>query len=83
PSTSCSLQAPPPTDAAGDFTGRSFDLVAMTNAANAVHADGGIFLGKTMQSVLFVMLMLGFLVKLPAAPFHTWLPDAHVQAPTG
>ena len=30
-----------------------------------------------------LMLMLGFLVKLPAAPFHTWLPDAHVQAPTG
>jgi len=42
-----------------------------------------VFLGKTMQAVLFVMLMLGFLVKLPAAPFHTWLPDAHVQAPTG
>ena len=29
------------------------------------------------------MLMIGFLVKLPAVPFHTWLPDAHVQAPTG
>ena len=71
------------TGAAGDFTGRSFDLVALTSIANDVHANGGIFLGKTMQSVLFVMLMLGFLVKLPAAPFHTWLPDAHVQAPTG
>ena len=36
-----------------------------------------------MQKVLFVMLMLGFLVKLPSVPFHTRLPDAHVQAPTG
>jgi NADH-quinone oxidoreductase subunit M len=27
-------------------------------------------------------LLIGFLIKLPAAPFHTWLPDAHVEAPT-
>ena len=40
-------------------------------------------LGEKMQKILFVMLMIGFLVKLPAVPFHTWLPDAHVQAPTG
>ena len=31
-------------------------------------------------SVLF--LMVGFLIKLPSFPFHTWLPDAHVEAPT-
>ena len=36
-----------------------------------------------MQKIIFAMLMLGFLVKLPAVPFHTLLPDAHVQAPTG
>jgi proton-translocating NADH-quinone oxidoreductase chain M len=30
----------------------------------------------------FVMLAIGFLVKLPSVPVHTWLPDAHVQAPT-
>ena len=40
------------------------------------------YLGVNIQKVLFAMLMLGFLVKLPAVPFHTWLPDAHVQAPT-
>ncbi len=33
-------------------------------------------------SVVFWLLMMGFLVKLPAFPFHTWLPDAHVEAPT-
>jgi NADH-quinone oxidoreductase subunit M len=30
----------------------------------------------------FVLLFLGFAVKVPVVPFHTWLPDAHVQAPT-
>src|SRR6185369_3562689 len=30
----------------------------------------------------FVLLMIGFLIKVPAVPFHTWLPDAHVEAPT-
>ncbi|HSZ72184.1 MAG TPA: proton-conducting transporter membrane subunit, partial [Cytophagaceae bacterium] len=30
-----------------------------------------------------LLLVVGFLIKLPSFPFHTWLPDAHVQAPTG
>ena len=30
----------------------------------------------------FCLLVVGFLVKLPSVPLHTWLPDAHVQAPT-
>ncbi len=36
----------------------------------------------TAAKTLFVLLMVGFLVKLPAVPLHTWLPDAHVEAPT-
>ena len=31
---------------------------------------------------IYIMLLLGFLVKLPVWPFHTWLPDAHTDAPT-
>lgn len=30
----------------------------------------------------FILLMIGFAIKLPVVPFHTWLPDAHVEAPT-
>ena len=30
----------------------------------------------------FLLLFVGFIIKLPAVPFHTWLPDAHVEAPT-
>ena len=34
------------------------------------------------QSFAFVLVFFGFAVKMPMVPFHTWLPDAHVQAPT-
>jgi NADH-quinone oxidoreductase subunit M len=34
------------------------------------------------QMVLFLALFLGFAIKVPVFPFHTWLPDAHVEAPT-
>ncbi|TDB68950.1 complex I subunit 4 family protein [Arundinibacter roseus] len=43
----------------------------------------GIFLGETSVRVLaFWLLFAGFAVKLPVVPVHTWLPDAHVEAPT-
>lgn len=38
--------------------------------------------GLHPRLIAFAALMIGFLVKLPAVPFHTWLPDAHVEAPT-
>jgi NADH-quinone oxidoreductase subunit M len=38
---------------------------------------------RTFQIVVFGALFIGFAVKMPTVPFHTWLPDAHVQAPTG
>ncbi|MDD5493931.1 MAG: NADH-quinone oxidoreductase subunit M [Dehalococcoidia bacterium] len=33
-------------------------------------------------TVLFFLLVIGFCIKLPVFPFHTWLPDAHTNAPT-
>jgi NADH-quinone oxidoreductase subunit M len=35
-----------------------------------------------VQIVLWIALFIGFAIKIPAFPFHTWLPDAHVEAPT-
>lgn len=35
-----------------------------------------------MQMVISVLLLIGFAVKMPIVPLHTWLPDAHVDAPT-
>ncbi len=35
-----------------------------------------------LQIVIFIAFFLGFAVKVPLFPFHTWLPDAHVEAPT-
>ncbi|KAB1188950.1 MULTISPECIES: NuoM family protein [Haloferax] len=37
---------------------------------------------SALASVAFIAMFLGFAVKVPVVPFHTWLPDAHVEAPT-
>ncbi|MBI5376552.1 MAG: NADH-quinone oxidoreductase subunit M [Candidatus Schekmanbacteria bacterium] len=36
-----------------------------------------------VQSLLFLAFAIAFAIKVPLFPFHTWLPDAHVEAPTG
>lgn len=40
-------------------------------------------LDMTAQSLLFFAFLAAFAVKVPMTPVHTWLPDAHVEAPTG
>jgi NADH-quinone oxidoreductase subunit M len=40
-------------------------------------------LGRPAQILIFLALFLAFAVKVPMWPVHTWLPDAHVEAPTG
>lgn len=49
--------------------------------------DGGLFTGPMIfgfpfTKVVFIALFIGFAIKVPIFPFHTWLPDAHVEAPT-
>jgi NADH-quinone oxidoreductase subunit M len=53
----------------------SFDMVLLSRAAGAglVHST---------QILIFAGLFLGFAIKVPMFPFHTWLPDAHTEAPT-
>ncbi len=40
-------------------------------------------LGMSAQTLLFFAFLIAFAVKVPMWPVHTWLPDAHVEAPTG
>jgi NADH-quinone oxidoreductase subunit M len=40
------------------------------------------FLFSSVQSFLFLGFLIAFAIKVPIFPFHSWLPDAHVQAPT-
>src|SRR6185295_19138026 len=45
--------------------------------------QGSIFPGNDLlRTILFVGLFIGFAIKVPVFPFHTWLPLAHVEAPT-
>ncbi|MEQ9466640.1 MAG: NADH-quinone oxidoreductase subunit M [Ekhidna sp.] len=41
-----------------------------------------LILGYSARALAFLFLIIGFGIKLPAVPVHTWLPDAHVEAPT-
>jgi proton-translocating NADH-quinone oxidoreductase chain M len=43
----------------------------------------GLSVPQTVEIGAFLGLVFGFGVKFPIVPFHTWLPDAHVEAPTG
>ncbi|MFC3653857.1 NADH-quinone oxidoreductase subunit M [Dyella humi] len=48
-----------------------------------LHTLATLPLSLTEQSWLFFAFLLAFAVKVPMVPVHTWLPDAHVEAPTG
>jgi NADH-quinone oxidoreductase subunit M len=41
-----------------------------------------VFAGLSAQDLIFLAFFLGFAIKVPMFPFHTWLPDAHTDAPT-
>lgn len=53
-----------------------FDLLKLAEIAQV----GGF--NANMQIFAFILLFIGFAIKLPSFPVHTWLPDAHVEAPT-
>ena len=60
----------------GNFGERTFDIPALTELG-----AGGAFTG-TFAFLVFGAMFLGFAVKVPMWPLHTWLPDAHTAAPT-
>jgi len=58
----------------------SFDIIALRELVAAKLGGAGAF--GSVQWWIFAAFFLGFAVKVPVWPLHTWLPDAHVQAPT-
>ena len=60
----------------------TFNIIHLSNPANVIPEswlDGS---QTDHRVILFSILFIGFAIKLPAVPLHTWLPDAHVEAPT-
>ncbi len=71
-------------EATGDGSGvHTFNLLALMNPAN-YSADGILspFNPSNLRLIAYIALFVGFAIKIPMFPFHTWLPDAHVEAPT-
>lgn len=66
----------------------SFNMLTMMNPANYQagsifsHTGSQLLLGVPARLLGFIVLFVAFGIKVPIVPFHTWLPDAHVEAPT-
>ncbi len=60
--------------------GESFSMVALAEGVANRNAAGD--LAMITQVLIFGGMFMGFGIKVPMFPFHTWLPDAHTQAPT-
>jgi NADH-quinone oxidoreductase subunit M len=58
-------------------------LYVMSNGSFALTDWYQLPLGSTAQTLLFFAFFAAFAVKVPMWPVHTWLPDVHVEAPTG
>ena len=56
-------------------------VVTGFQAMREYYANSGVAL-PVSPTLVFWLIMIGLLVKVPAVPVHTWLPDAHVEAPT-
>ncbi|WP_341757161.1 MULTISPECIES: NADH-quinone oxidoreductase subunit M [unclassified Candidatus Tisiphia] len=71
------------------FFGSVFFLLSLIYIYSQVHSFNMLELNEllpslalSVQKVLWLAIFIAFAVKVPMIPFHTWLPDAHVQAPT-
>lgn len=68
----------------GTFSTRTFDLTRWRELGRAgfFNHAGNFLFDAPFATVIWAFLFLGFAVKVPVVPLHTWLPDAHVEAPT-
>ena len=66
----------------------TFNMIYMKDSSNFIpgsflhESSKATLFGLSVRLVAFLAIIIGFAIKLPAVPFHTWLPDAHVEAPT-
>jgi len=70
------------TEAGRVLQGGTFSIPALVEAGGKGLLDGPSMLGMSFTTWVFWFLFIGFAIKIPSFPFHTWLPDAHVEAPT-
>jgi NADH-quinone oxidoreductase subunit M len=56
----------------------TFNMLNIMDQAN----HGGVLNNFNIRLIIYAILFIGFAIKVPVFPFHTWLPDAHVEAPT-
>ena len=70
--------------------GHTFNILALQQMGqhtdlfrNPIELNFGLFtFTRSLSWWAFLLLFVGFIIKVPSVPFHTWLPDAHVEAPT-
>jgi NADH-quinone oxidoreductase subunit M len=68
---------------AGDKSPHTFNILALQQIGqHTTLFEHEVFLGQSLSWWCFLLLFIGFVVKVPSVPVHTWLPDAHVEAPT-
>jgi NADH-quinone oxidoreductase subunit M len=61
----------------------TFNILALAKMGqHTAQFDDKLLFNRTIQWWAFILLFAGFAIKVPSVPLHTWLPDAHVEAPT-
>ncbi|HDS01013.1 MAG TPA: NADH-quinone oxidoreductase subunit M [candidate division Zixibacteria bacterium] len=63
-------------------TGAHIYTLDLTILAQMAQNGNGLFLREGLQLLVWMFFFIAFAIKVPVWPFHTWLPDAHVEAPT-
>lgn len=74
------LLSNPTTLVDGSYAAHTFNFLKLATE-NDFGTLGTLF-GIALPKILFLCLFVAFAIKIPMFPFHTWLPDAHVEAPT-
>jgi NADH-quinone oxidoreductase subunit M len=85
--TACSVVPRDPGGAlpvVGQLPRHTFNMLALAELGQLPNSPfhQTLIWGKSLSWWAFLLLFVGFAIKLPAVPVHTWLPDAHVEAPT-